>query len=95
MRKVLLVRWLFYVMSFLTVAAAVLLILDIWRYESQLAYKLSLIAMVFGMVCAGVVGFCFAMTKRIEKLEVYQGEFVAALRYTQGVVDALRERDEL
>ena len=48
-------------MTFLTVAAAVLLILDIWRYESQLVYKLGLIAMVLGMACAGAVGFCFAM----------------------------------
>lgn len=61
MRKVLLVRWLFCVMSFLTVAAAAFLILDIWRYESQLAYKLGLSAMVLGMACAGAVGFCFAM----------------------------------
>ncbi len=61
MGKVLLVKWLFCVMSFLTVAAAVCLILDIWRYESHLAYKLSLIAMVLGMACAGVVGFCLAM----------------------------------
>lgn len=48
-------------MSILTVAAAVFLILDIWRYESQLAYKLGLSAMVLGMACTGVVGFCLAM----------------------------------
>ena len=36
-----------------------------------------------------------AVTKRVEKLEAYQSEIVAALRYTQGVVDALRRRDEL
>lgn len=30
-----------------------------------------------------------AVTKRVEKLEVYQGEIVEALRYTQGVVEAI------
>lgn len=31
-----------------------------------------------------------AVTKRVEKLEVYQGEIVEALRYTQGVVEVIR-----
>lgn len=61
MKQVLLIRCLLCVMSFLIIVSALFLVLDIWQYESHLAYKLGLTAMVLGMACAGVFAFYLAM----------------------------------